>query len=448
MEGQFKEIIRQKIADSLAMSVPEMTRRDIELPKVPRKALAVIGMRRGGKTYFLWQCLADKLASGSPRETLLYFNFEDERLSGMSADHLQSVVEEYYLLHPEFRDKERVTFFLDEIQVVPGWERFARRLLDSEKMDLFISGSSARLLSREVATSMRGRALETIVYPFSFREALRHAGAEPSRSISSLPKATRSDLEKRFIGYLTAGGFPEAQGLGEADRVPLLRSYVDVVILRDVIERHNVSNVVALRWLQRNLLANAAGSFSINKYHRDLKSQGIPIGKDTLHEYLGHLEDAFLINTVSVHSASKRKRMVNPRKSYPIDPGLIPIYERTGRANLGHALETAVFIELKRRGCEVSYVRATGEQEVDFIAQDFSGRTALIQICADVGIQETYEREVRALADASALFPKATPVLLTLEAVPTRARIQKPIQPIRAIEWLLDDSITFGLKRS
>src|SRR5690606_30132114 len=136
------------IVDSLASDPPTFTRRDIRLPRVPKKAIAVIGMRRSGKTTFLWQMLADRLAGGTARDGLLYFNFEDERLAGMSAHDLQLVVEEYYRLHPEWRAGGRATFFFDEIQVVAGWERFARRLLDSENVDLFLSGSSARLLSR------------------------------------------------------------------------------------------------------------------------------------------------------------------------------------------------------------------------------------------------------------------------------------------------------------
>ena len=157
-----RAIIRQKIVDSLASPVPVFTPRDVRLPRIPGKATAVIGMRRTGKTTFLWQVLAERLKHGTARQGLLYFNFEDERLAGLSSADLQMVVEEYYRLHPEWRDRWRAVFFLDEIQAVPGWETFARRILDTEKVELFVSGSSARLLSREVATSMRGRAMEAL----------------------------------------------------------------------------------------------------------------------------------------------------------------------------------------------------------------------------------------------------------------------------------------------
>jgi uncharacterized protein len=433
-----RDVLRQKIADSLVAPLPPFTRRDIHLPAVRGKALAVIGIRRSGKTTFLWQCLGEHLAAGTPREALLYLSFEDERLVGIEAADLSWLVEEYFRLYPGVRDKRTATFFFDEIQAVPGWEAFARRLLDTEKVELFLSGSSARLLSREVATSMRGRALEVLIHPFSFRETLRHTGAEPKTSWDRLPKAVRSDLDGRLHTYLLEGGFPEGIGVTGRDREALLRSYVDVVVLRDVIERHAVTNPVALRWMQRHLLANAAAPFSVQKFYDALRSQGVPVGKDTLHAYLGYLEDAFLIRTLVLHTASERQRMVNPRKAYPVDPGLIPIYERTGRPNLGHALETAVLIELERRGHQLAYVRTREGFEVDFYAFLSGQPPKLIQVCQDLSNPATRDREVRALAAAAAEFPGAEPLLVTLDPLPPRPPLPEPLRWQPAVAWLLE----------
>jgi predicted AAA+ superfamily ATPase len=441
MEREVNQVIRQKITDALTAPVPTHTRRDVHLPGIKGKVMAVIGMRRSGKTTFLWQCLADRLKVGTPRSALLYFNFEDERLAEMTAQELQLVVEEYFSLHPEHRDTKRVTFFLDEIQEVAGWEAFVRRLLDTEKVELFLSGSSARLLSREVATSMRGRAMEVLVHPFSLREALRHRGVEPVSAWADLPKASRSTLDHHFRAYLSEGGFPESQGVAARDRASLLRTYVDVAVLRDVIERHAVSNPLALRWLQRHLLGNPAGTFSVQKFFDAFKSQGLPVGKNTLHDYLAHLEDAFLVRTVSLHTASERQRMVNPRKAYPIDPGLISLYERTGRANLGHALETAVFLELERRGYETDYVRTRDGYEVDFFAYDPEGKSTLIQVCTEVSDPVTYEREVRALTAAAAEYRGALPLLLTFDTRPPHLPLPKPLRWQPAIAWLLGDEL-------
>jgi predicted AAA+ superfamily ATPase len=431
-----RNLIRQKIADSLAAPLPELIRRDIRLPRVRGKAIAVIGMRRSGKTCFLWQLLGDRLALGTGREGLLYFGFEDERLAEMKAADLHLVVEEYYRLHPEWRDKKKAAFFLDEIQVVPGWEVFVRRLLDTEKVELFLSGSSSRLLSREVATSMRGRALSALVHPFSFREYLRYLGREPQTPPDRLPKAARSALEKDLDSYLASGGFPETLGASLPDRTDLLKSYVDTAMLRDVVERHNVSQPTVLRWMMRHLLANAAGSFSIRKFYGDIRSQGFSVSKDTLHQYLGHLEDAFLIRTVSMASASERRRMVNPRKVYPVDPGLIPLYEQSGRPNAGHALETVIMLELERRGAEVSYVRTLNGLEVDFLARHPDGKSGLIQVCADTGPAETLAREVRALLDAEKEHRNATLHLVGLNPDPPQG-LPKSIQWQPASQWLL-----------
>lgn len=413
-----RDLLRKKLIDALAAPVPRFTRRDVRLPRVPNKAVAVIGMRRSGKTTMLWQVIADRIAAGTPREALLYFSFEDELFSGMSSADLHILEEEYFKLQPGMRG--RAVFLLDEIQVVPGWETFARRLLDAKDVELFLSGSSARLLSREVATSMRGRALAAVVHPFSFREYLRHLDREPEKPMDRLPSRERSAVEKDLREYLICGGFPETIGVPERDRVDLLRTYVDTALFRDVVERHAVSHPVALRWMVRHLLGNAAGPFTVHKFHGDLHSQGVPVSKDTLHAYLAHLEDAFLIRTVSMETGSERKRMVNPRKVYPVDPGLIPVYDRTGRANVGHALETCVLIELERRGAEITWVRTKEGHEVDFLARYPGGRQELIQVCANLDDDATRDREFRALSEAAREHGRAdlSVVCLDCDTVP------------------------------
>jgi hypothetical protein len=436
MEGQLRDVVRQKIVDSLETAVPPLTRRDVRLPGVPGKAVAVIGPRRAGKTTFMWQLLGDRQAAGRDREGLVYFNFEDERLAGLKAPDLSLVVEEYYRLHPEWRDRRKVAFFFDEIQCVSGWETFARRLLDTEQVELFLSGSSARLLSREVATSMRGRAMEALVLPFSFREFLRHRGQEPDRPMARLDKGARSALDKALREYLVIGGFPEAQGARGRDRFELLRGYVDAALLRDVVERHGVSHPVALRWMVRQLLGNAGGTFSVNKFQSDLRSQAIPVAKDTLHAYLGHLADAFLVRTLAVATESERRRMVNPRKAYPVDPGLIPVFDRSGRANLGHALETAVALDLERCGADLAYVRTKAGSEVDFLARTPEQGESLIQVCAELDTASASEREFGALLEAAREHPRASLHVVTL-APESATGLPRKIKVHWAPGWLM-----------
>lgn len=419
------------------MPVPALTRRSTRLPQVPGKAHAIIGMRRSGKSTFLWQCLADRLTADCPREALLYLNLEDECLLGATAQDLGLAIEEWFRQVPGLRDRRRAALFLDEVHLIPGWSTTVRRLLDQERLDIFLSGSSARLLSREIATSMRGRALETTILPFSFREALRHAGHEPERPWTRLAKADRSDLDARLRRHLTVGGFPEAQGIPDRDRPALLRSYVDVAVLRDVIERHAISQPVALRWLQRHLLSAAGGLFSVQKVHADLRSQGLVVGKDSVHAWLAHLEDAFLIRVLSLATASERRRMVNPRKVYPIDAGLIPVWSTSREPQTGHALETAVLLELQRRGHEVAYVKTTDGHEVDFLARDPAGHQTLIQVAAITADAATRRREVQALLAARPEHPDADLLLITLDALPPE--LPAGITWKAAAEWLLAD---------
>jgi hypothetical protein len=433
----YRTLLAEKLADSLAAPPPWGTRRRVHgSVSLPGKATAVIGARRAGKTTFLHQLRRDRIQSGVPQERLPYVNFEDERLGGLEAGHLHLLVEEYYRSYPRFRGRETVTMCLDELQVVPGWERFVRRLLDTEKVEVFLSGSSAALLSREVATSMRGRGWEILIHPFSFEEFLRHHGHEVPEATRRLTSRQRSELEHSLLAYLEAGGFPEAQGLEAAARQALLRQYVDVAMLRDVAERHGVTNLAGLRWLVRHLLGNPAGAFSVERFYAGLKSQGIAIARDTVHQLVGFLEDCFLVRTAWIEAASERRRMVNQRKAYPVDPGLIPVFDRTGRANRGHALETVVRVELERRGMDVTYVRTREGHEVDFLARRAGERPALIQVCADLDDAEVRGREFRALLEAAKEHSRASLHLVTLtpeSAVgsPDEVRVQS------AATWLL-----------
>ena len=430
-----------QLAEGLEGSGPSFTRRRVfGRVQMSGKVTSVIGMRRAGKTTFLQQLRAERIASGAAAWELPFLRLEDERLAGLDALSLGVLLDEYPSRYLNGTDTEPQAWFLDEIQVVPGWERLLRRLLDSGKADLYISGSSAALLSREIATELRGRGWRLLIHPFSFEEALRHAGATPPADPLAIPEEEADRLEAAFLNWLRTGGFPEAQELPAAARLQLVRDYVDVAILRDVVDRYAVRNVTGLRWLARHLLANAAASFSVEKFHARLRSQAIAIAKDTVHEYLAHLEDCFLVRTVWMEADSERQRMVNPRKAYPVDAGLIPAFERTNRANLGHALETAVLIELERRGYDITYVRTPEEYEVDILARSPSGGAELIQVCADASNRKTASRELRALDAAENRFPGAVKRLLTLTRSGLPAEKPTGVETQPAYEWLLSHS--------
>ncbi len=238
------------------------------------------------------------------------------------------------------------------------------------------------------------------------------------------------------------GGFPEAQGSGKKPldrptRIALLQGYVDTVLFRDVIERHAVSQVAALRWIIRHALRNPCGSFSANKLHDDLRSQGHNVAKDTVHGLLDHLFDAFVIAAVPIATDSERRRNTNPRKVYPADPGLIEAFDTSGRPNTGHALETAVYNELSRRGAEVAYVKTKDGFEVDFLARHPDGRQELIQVCADGSDPATWSRETRALDAAGDEHPKAERTVIVLDPGLVRSMTHRKTRLIAAHQWLL-----------
>jgi predicted AAA+ superfamily ATPase len=431
-------VLAEKLQSALrAIPARTLTRRDARLPAVAGKVHSVIGMRRAGKTTFLHQ-LQDELRAKLPPERAIYLGFDDDRLAGIGAEQLGFLLEEFYRLHPELREQETVHWFLDEIQLVPGWERFARRVLDTEKVRLVVSGSSAQMLSREVHTSLRGRGLATVIRPFSFREFLRHRGEELAGKKWQPTPAERSKVEKLFREYLTEGGFPETLGLDAALQVDLLQGYVDTVLFRDVVERYRVTQVEALRWLVRHCLRNPAASFSVHRLHLDMKAQGHAVAKDAVHAMLAHLLDAFLLSAVPLATDSERQRNSNPRKIYPADPGLIRAFDNSGRSNVGHALETVVLVELERRGLEIGYVKTDAGYEVDFLARHATKGAELIQACADLRNPETGERELRALTEAARTYPRATRRLLVLDR-DAAAGVNAPgveVQPV--YEWLLE----------
>lgn len=383
------------VADWFGRPLPNATARRVKTPGLPGKADAVIGMRRSGKTWLLLGELAAAHAAGLPRERALYASLEDERLVGIDAADLGGLVEAWWRRFPEAAS-EPGWLLLDEVQNVAGWERFVRRMLDRGGLRISVTGSSARLLSREIATSLRGRSVTVEVLPFGLDEVLRHRGIAPPERWPPAER-DRAVIQHAADVYLEEGGFPEVIGLPAAERNRILRDYVDVVLFRDVVERHDATNVPALRRIVRRLASAPASELSVHRFHNDLRSQGIAVGKDTLYAYFDHVEDAYLAFRVPIFTDSERVRATNPHKTYVIDPGLARAFAT--RHQPGPALENAVYLELRRRGGEIAWMRTRGGYEVDFVVTGDEG-ASLVQVCADPTAPETRERELRALAEA------------------------------------------------
>jgi len=400
MRNAMREVILDRLIDDFhERPLPEPVPRETTLKRVPGKAATIIWMRRAGKTWFCYQDMQGLLAKGVPKERLLYLNFEDERLLPFTAADFQAILDTYYGKFPAFKD-ELCYFFLDEPQRIEGWELFVRRLLDTERVALCVTGSSSRLLGTEIATSLRGRSLSTEIFPFTFPEFLRYHHPGVKRPVR-FGSRTRAMLRHELQRYMRIGGFPEVQTLDDDTRRQVLRSYVDVVVLRDVVERHGVGNVVALRALIRSLLAAPATRFSVSKFYRSLRSQGIACAKNDLYAFMQHLEEAFLVFPVPLHSRSEKKRQVNAKKVYAIDPGLLEATSLRLTEDRGAVLENLVFLHLRQAGYNVEYYVTASGYEVDFVVTGHgTSRRRLLQVCWQLDDEATRERELRGLREA------------------------------------------------
>ncbi len=401
------------ISDSRRHQPDTMTIREQACRILPKKATVAIGMRRTGKSYFFHQHMNDLIKTGRDPDSILFVNFEDDRLMGMNAKNLRELIEQYFLQFPQFR-VDGCVFMFDEIQVVEAWQQVVRSILDQEKAQVFLTGSSAKLLSTEIATNLRGRSIAIEIFPFSFSEFLSHKGI--THKNSSHPAAEmRSRLQHELRNYLAQGGFPEVINLDNIAAREVLQGYVDTLILRDVVERHKVTALVPLRQMLLQILSNPSALLSINKLHGDMHSRGIAVSKDTLYAMAGHLEDAYLFQATSIHSTSERVRQTNPRKIYPIDTGLAMAYMRASQRDIGKLLETATFMALRRFCKHIDYYRTQDGYEVDFIIQSHDFEDILIQACAQMDTADTRERELRALQSAMKEKKQKIGFVVTLE---------------------------------
>jgi len=428
-----KKIISQLIDDFHERNLPDLVVRNQEFPNVEGKADVVIGMRRSGKTWFCYQKIKELIASGVKKDEVLYLNFEDDRLLDFNINNFQEILDVYFGKYPQHR-KSQCYFFFDEIQRIDRWEMFIRRLLDTEKVRTFITGSSSKLLSSQIATILRGRSLAIEIFPFSFEEFLRCQGIFSGRP-KTFGANTSSILRKAAKDYLEIGGFPEVQKLDRDLRTEILQGYIDSVLLKDIIERHRVSNVLVLKHLVLHIMSASGGQFSVNKFFNTMKSMAIKCTKNSLYEYLDHLTDAFLFYKVPIHSRSEKARLINPPKIYTIDTGLLNAMSFRNSFNNRQLLETMVFMHLRRNGYDTEYVNTKDGREVDFLTRHkTSGETKLIQVCWDISDQKTFARELDGLKSAMAEFSLSTGTIVTWDDETT---IEKNIRVVPVWKWLL-----------
>ena len=434
-----KDTAVQLIMDFHERPLPELITRDLRV-KLPatKKAVTIIGPRRAGKTYFLFdnmQRLKDVNRTG-----MLYLNLEDDRLLPAKLDILGQLLQTYYEIYPENR-KKKLYLFLDEIQNVDGWERFVRRVLDTENVQVFITGSSSKLLATEIATTMRGRTATHMILPFSFKEFLKVKEMEPDKYLSS---ENRTWIMKYLDEFVRFGGFPEVVlDDDENSKVKTLKEYVEIMLMRDVVERHKVKNIKVLRMLFNTIHRSFSKEFSVHKFYNFLKSQGIKVSKNTLYNYFQHYEDAFAVIPVRRFSYSIRMLEQSLPKVYQIDNGYAAQMGIRFSQNTGRLMENTVAVELLRRKSvsplvEFYYWKDAQGKEVDFVVKKGETVQELVQVCYDVEDYSTKMRETSALMKASDKLRCKKLSIITWDFEEKEKIGGKKIEYIPLWKWLLN----------
>ena len=376
--------IRSFIAEWLSSQLPKVIERDISLPLDKDYIITVTGGRRSGKTFLLFQTISQIIKKGlASLDEILYLDFEDYRLKGLSVEDLDKVL----IAFVELTGKDPKYIFLDEVQNVKNYGSWFRKRLNAK---VFLSGSTSELTPKRIAEELRGRSVNYEVYPLSFKEFLRFKGFSYKPLMDYTTE--RGKILSLLKEYLYYGAYPAVVlEEKEVDKIRLLRTYFDSVVVRDLgIVKPNVAEIFA-----RFIVENFANQISINKVYNYLKGLGIQIGKETVIELFERGKETYFLFMVEEFEKSERKRKANPKKSYIIDTGYSVALGN--EFSISRAMENTVFLELLRRGYrEVFYWRR--EKEVDFVISSNFKPTTLIQVT--YATDKLDQREIEGIVEA------------------------------------------------
>lgn len=423
-----KELFQRIITDFIEKEISGIFSREYSIPLNSKKIVSLIGVRRSGKSSILFD-LIQKLRVDTPRENIIYLNFEDDRFFPLKLEHLDSILEGYFELFPKKRD-EKIYIFLDEVQVVDGWELYVRRIYDNLNIAIFITGSSAKLLSTEIATSLRGRTISFEIFPFSFKEYLEFKGIEVNiHSSKSL-----SFIKNAFESYIINGGFAETINEDSFLARKILSDYLELIVFKDIAERHNITNTSLLKHLNKYCFTNISTLVSFTKLYNDFKSQGFKVSKDTIFNYMAYLEDAYALFTVPIFRNSIKEEQRNPKKIYAIDNGFKKIYDYAISEDKSKLYENIVFLYLRRQSKNIYYYKGT--QEVDFYVK-LDDREMLVNVSYEIKDEKTRQREINGLLEAMDYFKLDVAYLITKDEKSEIALDGKRIFVLPLFEWML-----------
>jgi len=397
-----KEVIKDIIKsneDFINNTVGEiLPRHNIAFSAKLKKVKIIYGARRSGKTFLLYGLFRKNKGNA------LYIDFEDERLNGIELNELDRIRESFFELKPQLLHSENIIFLFDEIQNIRGWEKFARRLVEREGIDLYVAGSSSQITPSRISSSLRGREWSIALFPFSFKEFL---GVKKTELNNSLYGKDKILVNKHLTEYLKYGGFPEVT-LVDNDfiRQKILREYMSAMFFKDLVEQFNLKNVTLLETLKESLFSSFGAKFSVSSFYKQFKEK-FPFSKTSLFRYYNAFLTSMLVFEARFFSPSAYKQRRNPPKIYLVDPGLAM---RAKSHDWGRALENVVFLELKRRGHDIYYYMA--KNECDFIIKESSGDLSAIQVAWEV-TDENRQREYGGLVEACKSLKTAGGTIVT-----------------------------------
>ncbi len=435
-----KEDFMFVLASWKEFTIPEMVSRETGIADID-KITTIVGVRRCGKTYLVFRHITDLLKTVN-KDNIFYINFEHERLRNLDANDLDDLLVAYRELFEPDATKP-IYMFLDEIQNIPGWDKWVRRIYDSRKYRLIITGSSSVLLSKEIATALGGRSISTTIFPLSFKEYLNAKGyvIPDIKTISYTDR--RGTMLKHLKQYMLWGGFPEV--VLEPDknnRKKILASYFDAIFYKDIITRFGLKNISLLENFIRYALKNSSSYFSLSKTEKFFKTIGIKGSKRTLSNYLKYVESVFLLFPIEIYSHKIKDKLQYPHKLYAIDTGLLNVVNPAISKNYGPLAENIVFLDLKRRfsdnpAIEINYWKNRLQKEVDFVIKESLAVKYLIQVCWDIKDEITRKREETGLLDAMDEFGIDTGFILTEDLDDKQEFDNKKIIYIPIWKWLI-----------
>lgn len=373
--------------------------RSLQLPLNKQRIVTVTGVRRCGKSSLLHLTINRLLASGVDKEQILYIGFDDERLANMDVSDFDEILQAYRLMYPD-RPLSSVYMFFDEIQIVKGWELFVLRVYKSYCKNVYVTGSTAQMLSGEMSSALRGWPDEYTEYPLSFKEFIVFKGIKANR----YTEEGAALMANMFNSYLLTGGFPQAVLANvETERVKLLQAYFNTMLFRDMIEHYNISaSPSVVRYFLKRVFNNITKPSSVNNIYNDLKSQGLKLSKDSLYQWLDYACNIFLLHKVPKYSKSVIKQSTSLSKYYVADFALAKSVLLPQSEEKGKALENAVYMHLARHLNENEQIYYFNEgAECDFVIANDEGVKELIQVCWELDEFNT-PRECGGLCAASA----------------------------------------------